>query len=440
MAAHGLFSARPFDAPRARWAMDFQGQGKARSGECEALALIDTTARYVIVLPLDDREASTFIQPFLDRLVFIHGPPDILHSDAAPEFLSEALRLLTETTGIRTTTTLGHAANANGSVEVFWRYWNRCMRLLPDDQYAQWPLFASRICHAYNTAPHSSIGDISPFEVYYGVPARDFITSGLHHRAIDDELDGFDINDPSAFAKAVKVSVEAFCRLAKNHTDFCRSTTADRMNLHGHPKTYVIGDLVKIRVPPTHEQMLVTGRRSSHISTWRGPCIVTERLSTTAYQVTEQSSGRQFERVVSNISPYRASLTRSADTYVPIYSDIFEISELIAVRDEPNSTFYLAKVTDVTDDSITVHYFGCTNPDISKAVFRPAWHLPDTDTMTLKTLAPKDMVAYTGTIRLDSLRELLVARNLELTSKLKLRRKSQKLLHHIHDELFIFNR
>jgi hypothetical protein len=92
MAAHGLFSARPFDAPRARWAMDFQGQGKARSGECEALALIDTTARYVIVLPLDDREASTFIQPFLDRLVFIHGPPDILHSDAAPEFLSEALQ------------------------------------------------------------------------------------------------------------------------------------------------------------------------------------------------------------------------------------------------------------------------------------------------------------------------------------------------------------
>ena len=87
MTAHGLFSARPFDSPRSRWAMDFQGQGKAISGETEALALIDTTARYVIVLPLVDREAATFIQPFLDKLVFIHGPPDILHSDSAPEFL-----------------------------------------------------------------------------------------------------------------------------------------------------------------------------------------------------------------------------------------------------------------------------------------------------------------------------------------------------------------
>ena len=120
--AHGLFSARPFDAPRSRWAMDFQGQGRATSGETEALALIDTTARFVVVIPLMDRDAATFVPEFLDRVVFIHGPPDILHSDAAPEFLPEALRLLTEATGISTTTSLGHAANANGTIEVFWRY------------------------------------------------------------------------------------------------------------------------------------------------------------------------------------------------------------------------------------------------------------------------------------------------------------------------------
>ena len=122
MTEHGRFPARPFDAPRARLAMDFQSQGKIVAGATEAFALIDTTARYVIVLPLRDREARNFIQPFLDKLIFIHGPPDILHFDAAPEFLSESLRLLTETTGIETSTTLGHAADANGTVEMFWRY------------------------------------------------------------------------------------------------------------------------------------------------------------------------------------------------------------------------------------------------------------------------------------------------------------------------------
>ncbi len=67
--AHGLFSAMPVHAPRSRWCMDFQGQGKALTGETEALALIDPTSRYVVVIPLKDREVSTWLQLFLDRIV-----------------------------------------------------------------------------------------------------------------------------------------------------------------------------------------------------------------------------------------------------------------------------------------------------------------------------------------------------------------------------------
>ena len=74
--------------------MDFQGQGTAVTGETEVLALIDPTSRYVVAIPLRDRQASTWLQPFLDRIVFTFGAPDVLHSDDAPEFLSEALPLL----------------------------------------------------------------------------------------------------------------------------------------------------------------------------------------------------------------------------------------------------------------------------------------------------------------------------------------------------------
>jgi hypothetical protein len=47
--AHGLFSGMPVQAPRARWCVDFQGQGKSLTGETEALALIDPTSRYVVM-------------------------------------------------------------------------------------------------------------------------------------------------------------------------------------------------------------------------------------------------------------------------------------------------------------------------------------------------------------------------------------------------------
>ncbi len=105
--AHALFHAAPVYAPRARWCMDFQGQGTASSGETEVLALIDPTSRYVVIIPLKDRQASTWLQPFLDRVVFTFGAPDVLHSDDAPEFLSEALDLLAKAVD---TTTLGHNA------------------------------------------------------------------------------------------------------------------------------------------------------------------------------------------------------------------------------------------------------------------------------------------------------------------------------------------
>jgi transposase InsO family protein len=212
--AHGLFSALPVYAPRARWCMDFQGQGLASTGETEALALIDPTSRYVVVIPLANREAKTWIQPFLDRIVFTFGVPDTLHSDAAPEFLSEALALLSQTADIQTTTTLAHNARGNGTIEVFWRFWNRCLRMLSDEHYCQWPVFASRIAFAYVTAAHEGIGGVTPFKIYHGAPARNPLTASLleHETDIDEDKE---LCLPEDFATAVAVSTKAFTQLAK---------------------------------------------------------------------------------------------------------------------------------------------------------------------------------------------------------------------------------
>lgn len=109
----------------------------------------------------------------MDHIVFQHGPPSFLHSDEAPEFMSELLQALLEVTETALTTTLGHNARSNGVMEVFWRYWNRCMRMLSDDQYVNWPRFRARIVFAYNTAPHESLGGISPYELSFGTSARD---------------------------------------------------------------------------------------------------------------------------------------------------------------------------------------------------------------------------------------------------------------------------
>jgi transposase InsO family protein len=104
--------------------MGFQGQGTSSDGMCQALGLIDTTSRFVVVIPLPNREATTLIQPCLDRVVYTHGPPVTLHSDAAPEFLDQLVQLAADATDTHTTNTLGHNAQGNAAIEIFWRFWN----------------------------------------------------------------------------------------------------------------------------------------------------------------------------------------------------------------------------------------------------------------------------------------------------------------------------
>ncbi len=251
--------------------MDFQGQCTATTGEEEALAIIDTTARFVTVIPLQNRQVTTFLQPFLDQIVFRHGPPAVLHCDEAPEFMSDMVAALLEITETSLTTTLGHNARSNGIIEVFWRYWNRCMRMLPDDQYHQWPRFVSRIVFAYNTAQHQSLGGVSPFEIYYGMPARDTFS-----RILTDHTDLLpqspteegDVENARLFAIAVKTSTMAFIQLAKNHDAFVKAKSAAFLNQKGFPRVFAIDDRVKVRFPPTKAELDATGRRSRMFATF----------------------------------------------------------------------------------------------------------------------------------------------------------------------------
>jgi transposase InsO family protein len=441
--AHALFHSAPVHAPRARWCMDFQGQGTATTGETEVLALIDPTARYVVVIPLRDRQASTWLQPFLDKIVFTFGAPDCLHSDDAPEFISEALDLLAKAADIQTTTTLGHNARGNATIEVWWRFWNRCMRLLSDDAYQRWPEFAQRIAFVHNTAVHEGLNAVTPFSVYHGTEARNTLASSLAPApplSEDEEL-----ALPAQFAEAVALSTQAFTAIAKTHDEFVRTETAARLNQKGSSKVFQVGDKVKVRVPPTQAQLLETGRRAKHVTAWRGPCTILERLSTTAYAAIDDTTKRRYERVIANILPFRATKAKSNANakFNEVYSAPFVVGEFIAVRDEPKGPYYIALVDEVTPTAILVLYYGTTGIVLAEAVFKPCWHEVGGHDIILDWNRPEDTtmhqyLEYTGEIDLKDIHTVLVARNIEFTKAGKLRFRALRSLAPVHDQLFRF--
>jgi hypothetical protein len=107
-------------------------------------------------------------------------------------------------------------------------------------------------------------------------------------------------------------------------------------------------------------------------------------------------------------------------------------------QDDPESPFYIARTTAINATNISVHYYGCKTPILDRAVFRPGWHAPESNLVTLAATCPPGNVPCTGNLKLDSPRELLIARNLEFAKGSRLKKKSQRAITPKLADLFIF--
>jgi hypothetical protein len=154
------------------------------------------------------------------------------------------------------------------------------------------------------------------------------------------------------------------------------------------------------------------------------------------YRPTDQ----QFERAIINLLPWRAVSAKQPRNaqFDPETSASFTVNEFIAVRDEPKSWFFLAKITAITETCMIVHYYGCKHGDLKKVKFLPCWHLAMQQHIRL---APNNLahhIRYTGIVDFSSIPALLVARNLSRTSMSILSSKSRRLLMPIRDEIFTY--
>ncbi len=212
---------------------------------------------------------------------------------------------------------------------------------------------------------------MSAFQVYHGSDPRNTLVLTDPPSFTEEE----ELALPAQFADAVALSTQIFTALAKSHDQFIKTETALRLNKRGSSRFFQIGDKVKVRIPPTQSQLLDTGRRSKHVTAWRGPCTIIERISTTAYAAVDDTTKRRYERVIANILPYHAKRAKTnADAgFSEVYSEPFVIEEFIAVRDEPHGPFFVALVTAITAKLLRVHYYGTHNIVLATAVFKPCW-------------------------------------------------------------------
>jgi hypothetical protein len=315
------------------------------------------------------------------------------------------------------------------------------MHYLSPSQYLQWPIYAQRIVFAYNSVPYESLSHISPNEMDFASPLKSPFGPPDPDLTFPDSEDPPHMEltsiSPATFVDAVRISVQAFHAFAASHKSFMTQTTQDRLNKHGTPHSFFINDRVKIYIPPTHAQLLRTGRRSNHIVAWRGPCRITRILSPSSYEMEEECSGRKFQRSITNTRPFRASKNPPAHHDL-VSSAALQPGTLVAIRDTPTSPFHIAKVTKITEALLSLHYLGTTTPTMDSAVFRLLWLAPDSRTVMKDSCPARNRTAITGEIDTDDMDDLLVASHLTLTSTGRLTRMSACLLFHLRDQLHTY--
>ena len=432
--AHKHFRPKIFCTPRTAYGADYYGVNKNKEGYNNILGIIDLATGNLILEAVKQRTAANTAHTLFYKVINAKGVPLLFHSDAAREFVSTAMDSLTKTLGIVQTNTLAHNPKSNAKIERVWQFVGRCLRNMNKEQYAEFHKYVPVMAHVWNTVPDSDTG-ITPFQAEHGMACRSIAESILQHPPAQG------LPATAADLKSIAVSVSAFMEHINNVKAVEKAQAAIRLNANGSSRIhYQVGDQVAFYLPPDDRTVRAMGKKKKHMLQYVGPGEIVEVLSpnNTAFRIKYEN--RHYERNVMHLSKYKSPDRVPGDIQVALDPEVTVGSFIALLDDTDDNRYHIAKVIDITDDNTTVHYHGTMSRQLRGAAWKPLFHHPGTNEVTLHTPAnlARGWTMFTGVIETRSLDDsLIILANLGLTDTMRLNATTRKLLnrtkykHHI---------
>ena len=130
------------------------------------MVVVDHLTGFPIAVPIKNKEASTVVEAFYEKVVLEYSAPHIILSDNGKEFANETLALLCDTFNIKHHFTSPYYPQSNGKTENFNKFLKASIRKLCQDDKQGWDQVLGQILMAYRCCPHTSTGE-SPFFLVY---------------------------------------------------------------------------------------------------------------------------------------------------------------------------------------------------------------------------------------------------------------------------------
>lgn len=141
---------------------------RSNSGHCFAVTIICDLTKYLITVPIANKEANTVARAIFEHLILKFGCPKAIRTDRGTEFRCSVIEELCKLMKINHDFSTAYHHETLGTIERNHRNYNEYVRAYLNECDDQWDVLLQHFTFCYNTSPHGAFDcKYSPFELVY---------------------------------------------------------------------------------------------------------------------------------------------------------------------------------------------------------------------------------------------------------------------------------
>lgn len=135
------------------------------------ITLQDDLTKYVVIIPLENKEADTIAKALVQNFILIYGSFLELKSDQGTEFKNEVLKQISKILNFKQTFSTAYHPQSIGALERNHRCLNEYLRNFSNVHHNDWDEWTKFYEFTYNTTAHTDT-EYTPFELVFGRKAK----------------------------------------------------------------------------------------------------------------------------------------------------------------------------------------------------------------------------------------------------------------------------
>ena len=262
------------------------------------LCVTDAFTKYVELVALPNKEATSVAKAIFDRWICRFGIPLEIVTDQGKEFTAKLTKSLFSMLGIEHTTTSAYHPQCNSQAEVANKTIAKYLASFVDDSTLNWEDYLWPLMFSYNTSFHRSVKN-SPFFLTFGLEPRDttFGASDLRRKFYGE-------SSTDELLHRLRAARELAQQNNQDSTD--KFKAAHDRNAEPHP--FLRDQLVLL------QETNYLGRNAKLSPKWTGPHRIMRLIGDTNVELKLSPSNRKLIAHVNRLKPYNMSPPRPTRT------------------------------------------------------------------------------------------------------------------------------